>query len=80
MSVTKRLAKKLTRKVEEINELEKSYIHDVEELIEVIKECKSLLEEAVAENKPPQPKKAPEDIRGEDYQTEGEWYASQLWS
>ena len=79
MSVTKRLAKKLTRKVEEINELEKSYIHDVEELIEVIKECKSLLEEAVAENKPPQ-KQASEDIRGEDYQTEGEWYASQLWS
>ena len=79
MSVTKRLAKKLTRKVEEINELEKSYIHDVGDLLKVIKECKSLLEEAVAENKPPQ-KQASEDIRGEGYQTEGEWEASKFWS
>lgn len=79
MSVTKRLAKKLTKKVEEINELEKSCIHDVGDLLEIIKDLKSLLEEAVEENKPPQPRESPEDIRHEVHETEGEWEASKFW-
>ena len=95
MSVTKSLAKKFRKKIKELEMIEPSseeglypdpYFNRLrlarrcEGLHQEVMECLDLLKEAVAENDPPQkPKQAPEDIRGEDYQTEGEWYASQLW-
>jgi len=76
MSVTKGLAKKFRKKIKELEVIDPS---SEEGLHQEVMECLDLLKEAVAENDPPQKPKQAEDIRGEGYETEGEWEASKFW-